>query len=45
MEFEDELSALLLKSSNSEMIQVIAEHLEIGHNFSYSEDINDLQGV
>ncbi len=45
MEFEDQLLNLLLKSPNSEKIQAIAEYLEIDHDFSYSKDKNDLQGV
>ena len=45
MEFEDELLNLLLKSPNSEKIQVIAEQLEINHNFSFGKDRNYLQGV
>ena len=45
MESEDDLLNLLLKSPNSESIQTIAEQLEIDHNFSLSEDINDLEGV
>ena len=36
---------LLLKSPNSESIRTIAEQLEIDHNFSYTKDGNDLQGV
>ena len=42
MESEDELLNLLLKSPNSESIQIIAEQFEIEHNFSYSKDRNDL---
>ena len=42
---EDDLLNLLLESPNSESIQTIAEQLEIDHNFSFSEDRNDLQGV
>ena len=45
MESEYDLLNLLLKSPNSERIQAIAEQLEIGHNFSFSKDRNDLQGV
>ena len=45
MESEDDLLNLLLKSPNSGSIQAIAEQLEIGHNFSFSNDRNDLQGV
>ena len=45
MESEDDLLNLLLKSPNSESIQTIAEQLEIDHNFSFSKDRNDLQGV
>ena len=42
---EDDLLDLLLKSPNSENIKTIAEKLEIDHNFSFSKDKNDLQGV
>ena len=42
---EDDLLNLLLKSPNSESIKTIAEQLEIDHNFSFSKDRNDLQGV
>ena len=45
MEFEDELINLVHKSPNSVRIKAIAEKLEIDHNFSFSEDKNDLQGV
>jgi len=45
MESEDDLLNLLLKSPNSESIQTIAEQLEIGHNFSFSKNRNDLKGV
>ena len=45
MESEDDLLNLLLKSPNSMSIQTIAEQLEIDHNFSFSKDRNDLQGV
>ena len=45
MELEDELLNLLLTTSNSEKIQSIAEQLEIDHNFSFSKDKNDLQGI
>ena len=45
MESEDDLLNLLLKSPNSESIRTIAEQLEIGHNFSFSKNRNDLQGV
>jgi len=42
---EDDLLNLLLKSPNSESIGTIAEQLEIGHNFSFSKNRNDLKGV
>ena len=45
MENENDLLNLLLKSPNSESIRTIAEKLEIDHNFSFSKDRNDLQGV
>ena len=45
METENDLLNLLLKSPNSGKIQAIAEQLEIDHNFSFSKDKNDLQGV
>ena len=45
MESEDDLLNLLLTSPNSKNIQTIAEQLEIDHNFSFSKDRNDLQGV
>ena len=45
MELEDQLLILLLKSPNSEKIQAIAEQLEFDHNFAFSKDRNDLQGV
>ena len=45
MKSEDDLLNLLLESPNSESIQTIAEQLEIDHNFSFSKDRNDLQGV
>ena len=45
MEYEDDLLNLLLASPNSKSIQTIAEQLEINHNFSFSKDRNDLQGV
>ena len=45
METENDLLNLLLKSPNSESIRDIAEQLEIDHNFSFSKDRNDLQGV
>ena len=45
MESENDLLNLLLKSPNSESIRTIAEQLEIDHNFSYTKDGNDLQGV
>ena len=45
MESEDDLLNLLLKSPNSESIETVVEQLEIDHNFSFSEDKNDLQGV
>ena len=45
MESEDHLLNLLLKSPNSRRIKAIIEHLEIDHNFSFSKNRNDLQGV
>ena len=42
---EDDLLNLLLKFPNSESIGTIAEQLEIGHNFSFSKNRNDLKGV
>ena len=45
MEIENDLLNLLLKSPNSESIRTIAEQLEVGRNFSFSKDRNDLQGV
>ena len=45
MESEDDLLNLLLKSPNSESIRNIAEQLEIDHNFFFSRDRNNLQGV
>ena len=45
MYHEDDLLNLILKSPNSGRIQAIAEHLEIDHNFSFSKNRNDLQGV
>ena len=45
MESEDDLLNLLLKSPNLGRIQTIAKKLEIDHNFSFSKDRNDLQGV
>ena len=45
MKFEDELFTLLLKSPNSKKIRVIAEQLEIDHNFSFNKDSHDLKGV
>ena len=42
---EDDLLNLLLRSPNSESIRTIAEQLEIGHNFSFSKNRNDLKGV
>ena len=45
MESKDDLLNLLLKSPNSENIKTIAEELEIDHNFSFSKDGNDLEGV
>ena len=45
MEFEDNLLNLLLTSPNSGKIKAIAEQLEIGNNFSFSKDRNDLEGV
>ena len=45
METENDLLNLLLKSPNSESIRTIAEQLEIDHDFSFSKDRNDLEGV
>ena len=45
MKSEDDLINLLLKSPNSESIRTIPEQLEIDHNFSFTKDRNDLQGV
>ena len=45
MKLEDELFTLLLKSPNSKKIRVIAEQLEIDHNFSFNKDSHDLKGV
>ena len=45
MKLEDEFLNLLLKSPNSESIKTIAEQLEIGHNFSFTKNRNDLKGV
>ena len=45
MESEDELLNLLIKSPNSKSIKAIAEKLEIDHNFLFSKDRNNLQGV
>ena len=45
MESEDNLLNLLLKSPNSESIPTIAKKLEINHDFSFSKDRNNLQGV
>ena len=45
MELEEKLLNLLLKSSNSEKIQAIAEQLEFDYNFAFSKNRNDLQGV
>ena len=45
MESENDLINLLLKSPNSESIRNIAEELEIGHDFSFSNNRNDLKGV
>ena len=45
MESEDDLLNLLLKFPNSESISTIAEQLEIGHNFTFSKNRNDLKGV
>ena len=45
MKSEDDLLNLLIKSPNSESIHIIAEQLEIDHNFSFSKDRNDLLGV
>ena len=45
METENDLLKLLLKSPNSDKIPSIAEQLEIGHNFSFSKNRNDLNGV
>ena len=42
---EDYLLNLLIKSPNSESIRTIAKQLEIGHNFSFSKNRNDLKGV
>ena len=42
---EDDLLNLLLKSPNSDSIRTIAEQLEIGHNFSFSKNRNNLKGV
>ena len=45
METENDLLNLLVKSPNSEHIPTVAEQLEINHNFSFSKDRNDLEGV
>ena len=45
MESEVDVLNLLLKSPNSESILTTSEQLEIDHNFSFSKDRNDLQGV
>ena len=45
MKSEDDLLNLLLKSPNSEIIYTISEQLEIDHNYSFSKNRNDLQGV
>ena len=45
MKTENDLLNLLIKSPNSKSISNIAEQLEIDHNFSFSKDRNDLQGV
>ena len=45
METENDLLNLLIKSPNSESIRNIAEELEIGHDFSFSKNRNDLKGV
>ena len=45
MDTEDDLLNLLLKTPNSVRIQPIVERLELDHNFSFSKDRNDLQGV
>ena len=45
METEDNLLNLLFKSPNSESVRTIAEQLEIDHNFSFSKDRDDLQGI
>ena len=47
MKCEDDLLNLLLESPFSKSIQTIAEQLEIEiyHNFSFSKDRNNLQGV
>ena len=45
MESEDYLLNLLLKSPNSESICNVAQELEIGHDFAYSKNRNDLKGV
>ena len=42
---EEDLLNLLLKSPNSESISTVVKQLEIGHNFSFSKDRNDLHGV
>ena len=42
---EDDLLNLLLNSPNSDIIRTIAEQLEIGHNFSFNKNRNDLEGV
>ena len=45
MENENDLLNLLLKSPKSERIRTIAEQLEINHNFSFSKNRNNLEGV
>jgi len=45
MESENDLLNLLLKSPNSGRIKPIVEHLEVDHNFSFSKDRSDLEGV
>ena len=45
METENDLLNLLFKSPNSESIRNIAQELDIGHDFAYSKNRNDLKGV
>ena len=45
MKLENELLNLLLLSPNSEKIKVIAEKLELEHDFTFSKNKNDLLGV